>query len=80
MDLDKQEAELIEAEQESIKRIQQLRLLRIQTALLRGNIDNAELIATSMSDRTAADQKIAEFKETYADTPHGQWKGAEKTT
>lgn len=80
MNLDEQEAELIKAEQESLKRIEQIRLLRIGTALLRGNIDNAETIAATISDRTEADNKIAEFKKVYADTPHGQWKGTEKTT
>jgi ABC-type Fe3+-citrate transport system substrate-binding protein len=71
MDFDNQEAKLIKAEQESLKRIQRIRLLRIQNALLHANIDDAELIAATMSDRTEADQKIAEFKKTYVDTPHG---------
>ncbi len=79
MDFDRQEAELIQAELQSMERIQQIRLLRILTALLRGHIDDAESIAATMDDRTEADQKIAEFKKTYADTPHGQWKGTKKT-
>ena len=75
MNLDEQEAKLIEAEREAEKRIRIIKLLRIQTALLRGMINDAELIAASMSNRTEADRLIAEFKRKYAGSPLGQWNG-----
>jgi|GEM_PF-6608656 len=79
MNLDEQEAELIKTEKESLKRLDHIRLIRIGLLLLRGKIDDAELMVATMQDRTEADAKIAEFKVKYANIPHGQWKGAKKT-
>lgn len=79
MDLHKREEKLLAAENESLARIEQIRLLRIGIALLLGRVNDAEDIAATMPDRTEADQKISEFKEKYAGFPHGQWDGGQKT-
>ncbi|MFA9232347.1 MAG: hypothetical protein ACEQSU_16640 [Microgenomates group bacterium] len=50
-------------------------LVRVGALLLRGKVDDAEMVISGMHDKSKAMGRLDEWESKYAGRPHGQWKG-----
>jgi hypothetical protein len=55
--------------------LDKINMALISTKLMTGKVDDAEKVLLTMNDPAMGKARIEEWKETYADFPHGQWRG-----